>query len=395
MALAWGGSALGEDDAKLAFDQALHALNAGNYDDMIARLDEAVRLDPKQAKYLGMRGVAWLHKGDYAKGSADLKEAVKLNAGDAGVEYRPTSETPLSADALRHGQEQVAKMLHDRPTMEQYGPETELLRQWAARKFAGEDLGTPINWDASPPLHSDAEHIAPTEKENAAILVAAVYDSGPKEGMPRSFEELWAGAVFELHNVNNAKEFVRLNDMADQGKVSKRDFVAGILKPELRAGQQTRAFYMQVFLPWAEKKKLPTDPTLWFCDWWDTPEGVLESFADKSAYPWRPYARTHDWATVHRYWRQGEFRKTLKLLEQMCGEEGYEADEGDVHYWMGRCLERLGKPAEAVKALDDSIRLDPDNAPAFHARGKLYERLGEKDKAKADFAKAKALEKEK
>jgi tetratricopeptide (TPR) repeat protein len=392
-ALLWCGSAFGEDEAKRAFDQAIHALGAGNYDDALARLDEAVRIDLKQAKFLGMRGVVWLRKGEYAKGSADLKAAIKLNPGDAGVEYRPSSGTPLSADALRHGQEQVAKMLQDRPAMAQFGEETEFLRQWAVRKFAGEDLGTLINWDPSPPLHSDAEHMAPSEKETAAILVAAVYDSGPKQGEPRSFEELWAGAVFELHNINNASEFVRLNDQADEGKISKRDFVAGILKPELRAGQQTRAFYVQVFLPWAANKKLPTDPTLWFGDWWDTPEKVLDSFADKSAYPWRPYARTHDWATVHYDWRQGEFREALNLLEQMCGEEGYEDDEGDVHYWMGRCWQRLGKPAEAIKALSDSIRLDPNSAPTFRARGKLYQQIGEKGKAEADFAKATELEK--
>lgn len=390
--LVWCGSALGEDEPMRRFDQAIHSLSADNYDDALVQLDEAVRLDPKQAKFLGMRGVVWLHKGDYAKGSADLTAAIKLNPGDAGVDYRPSSEKSLTADSLKHGEQQVAKMLEDRPAMAQFGDETEFLRQWAIRKFAGEDLGTLIDWDPSPPLHSDAEHMAPSETEHAAILVAPVYDAGPKQGKPRSFEELWAGAVFELHNINNAREFVRLNDLADQGKISKRSFVAGILKPELRASQQTRAFYLQVFLPWAEKKKLPTDATLWFGDWWDTPEKALDSFADKSAYPWRPYARTHDWATVHRYWRRSDFRKALRLLDQMCGEKGYEDDEGEVHYWIGRCWQRLGKPTEAVKALSDSIRLDPTNAPAFRARGKLYEQLGEKDRAEADFAKAKELE---
>jgi Flp pilus assembly protein TadD len=78
----------------------------------------------------------------------------------------------------------------------------------------------------------------------------------------------------------------------------------------------------------------------------------------------------------------------------MCGEEGYGDDEGDVHYWMGRCLERLHMPAEALKAFGEAIRLDPDNAPAYQARGKLYQQRGENDKAQADFAKAKELESE-
>ena len=64
-------------------------------------------------------------------------------------------------------------MLHDRPAMAQFGEEAEFLRDWAARKFAGEDFGAPIDWDPSPPLHSDAEHLAPGDGENAAILVEA------------------------------------------------------------------------------------------------------------------------------------------------------------------------------------------------------------------------------
>ncbi len=163
-------------------------------------------------------------------------------------------------------------------------------------------------------------------------------------------------------------EFVRLNNEADEGKVSKRAFVAGILKYEIRAAQQTRAFYLHVFLPWVEKKKLPTDPTLWFCDWWDTPDEVLQSVRDPSAYPWRPYARTHDWATVHRSWHQGRIRRALRLLEEMRAEKGYQEDEEDVQYWIDRCRERLGKqaaaeagprPAERRKAPSEKAKTDP------------------------------------
>ncbi len=228
--------------------------------------------------------------------------------------------------------------------------------------------------------------------ENAAILVEAHYTSGPNEGKPRNFEELWAGAVYELHNVNYAREFVRLNDEADRGRVSKEAFVAGILKYELKAAQRTRAFYMNVFLPWATKKKLATDPSLWFCDWWDTPESVLKSFPDKSAYPWRPYARVHDWATFHRFWRRGRFANARELLERMYDEEGYDEELADISYWLGRSLIRLNKPNEALDALNEAIHLDPQNAPAYRARGELHKKLGENAKAEADLAKAKKLE---
>jgi Flp pilus assembly protein TadD len=381
----------GASAADQAFEQARHALEHGDYDAAIARLDEAIRLEPKQAKFQGMRGTAWLRKGEYAKGAADLKTAIGLTPGDAGSEYQPTATKPLSDEALRHGRQQVARMLKDRPAMAEFPEQAAFLRDWAVRKFAGEDFGAPIDWDSSPPLDSDAEHLAPTADEHAMILVQADYDEGPHAGQPRSFEELWAGAIYELHNVVYAHEFVRLNNEAEQGKVSKEAFVSGIVKYELRAAQQTRAFYVQVFLPWAEKNQLATDPSLWFCNWWDTPETALKGFTNKSAYPWRPYARTHDWATVHRHWRSSKFQKALSLLEQMREEEGYEEDQSEVQFWIGRCLARLNKPAEAIAALGEAIRLDPENVAAYQARGRIYQKQGEEAKAKADFATAKEL----
>ncbi len=380
--------------AETAFQHGLAALAKGNLDAAVARFDDAVRLEPKQAKFMGLRGVARLYKGDYARGAADLKAAVALNPGDAGANYRPASDAKLSAESLRHGREQVAAMLRDRPAMARFGEEAGFLRDWAMKKFAGEDFGEPIDWDPSPPLHSDAEHLAPGDGQNAVILVEARYTTGPKENQPRGFEELWAGAVYELHNVCFAREYIRLNAEADEGKVSKEEFVAGILKFELQAAQRTRAFYLRVFLPWAERKKLPTDPSLWFCDWWDSPEDALKNFANRAAYPWRPYARQHDWATVHHEWRRGRFAKAQKLLEQMQTEKGYDEELSDVSYWIGRCWMERGHPTEAVAAFSEAIRIDPDDAEAYLVRGEAYEKLGEKAKAAADRKKAKELEAE-
>jgi Flp pilus assembly protein TadD len=102
----------------------------------------------------------------------------------------------------------------------------------------------------------------------------------------------------------------------------------------------------------------------------------------------------HDWATVHRFWRRGKFTRAQKILEQMREEEGYDEELSDISYWLGRCLIRLNKPTEAIEALNEAIRLDPESAPAYRARGELYRKLGEKSKAEADLAKAKKLESE-
>ena len=387
-----GRTAPAEEKIDLPFEQAKQAIEDGEYDVALALMDKAVAKAPKEAKYRGVRGAAWLCKGEYAKGEADLKAAIELNPGDAGRNYRASTDAKLAEDRLKHGRRQVERMLHDRPAMNKYGAEADFLRRWAERKLAGEDFGDPIDWDPSPPLHSDAEHLAPDDDSNAAILIEEKYTDGPDRGKPRSFEELWAGAVYELHNVDYARKFVRLHELAEAGKLTKDEFVGGILKYELLAAQRTRAFYVQQYLPWAAKKKLPTDPTLWFCEWWDSPEKVLESFTDKTEYPWRPYAREYDWGSVHRYWHGGKFERLHKLLKEMLAEEGYDEERTDVNYWIGACLAKLNKPAEAVAAYSESIRLDPKNTAAYRARGRLYAELGDKAKADADFAKAKELD---
>ena len=387
-----GQTAPANEQLDLAFEQAVQAIEDGDYNIALALMDKAVGQAPKEAKYRGLRGVALLFKGNYIQGQVDLKAAIELNLGDAGIQYKPSTDAKLPAGKLKHGRRQVDQMLRDRPAMAKYGKETDFLRRWAERKFAGEDFGSLIDWDPTPPLYSDAEHLAPDEENNAAILIEENYTEGPNRGKPRSFEEIWAGAVYELHNVAYAREFIRLHDEADEGKLSKEAFVAAILKLELLAAQRTRAFYVHQFLPLMEKKKLPTNPTLWFCEWWDTPESVLDSFTDRTAYPWHPYAREYDWATVHRYWRDGEYKKTRKLLNQMLAEEGYDEDQAEVYYWIGACLFMLNKPAEALAAYDKSIRLDPENSAAYRARGQLHKQLGAGTKAEADFARAKELE---
>jgi tetratricopeptide (TPR) repeat protein len=389
----FSGAVLFADEAEDAYQRGLTALGQNDFDQAVAAFSEAVKLKPDEAKFHGMRGTAWLRKGDYEQGMADMKEAIRLNPNDLGAKYQPSSNKELSAEALKHGRKQVEKMLKDRPAMAQYGEEAVALRTWAARKFAGEDLGSLIDWDPTPPVHSDAEHIAPEGKLHGAILIEPHYTEGPKQGQARSFDELWAGAVLELHNINYAKEFVRLHKEAEEGKVSKEEYVGGILKYEMLAAQQTRAFYVQVFLPFAAKKKLSTDPALWYAVWWVRPDDALKYFTDKTAYPWRPYARDHDWTTVERYWRRRQYDGAIRLLTEMCAESEVMTDHAEVHLWLGRCRIQLGQYSEAVKDLTASIRLDPSDPAAFRNRAEAYRLLKENDRAELDQKRAEELEK--
>ena len=259
-ALCIAATAEEEEQVDLALEQAKQAIEEGDYDVAFALMDRAVGRSPRSAKYRGLRGAASICKGDYESGAADLKAAVKMNLGDAGNGYRPSSDAKLPAARLEHGRRQVERMLRDRPAMGGHGERAAFLQRWAERKFAGEDFGEPIDWDSTPPLHSDAEHLAPDNGDNAAILIEEHYTEGPHAGQPRSFEELWAGAVYELHNVAFARDFIRLHEEAERGTISRNDFVAAILKLELLAAQRTRAFTYSSFCPGRRTKKWPPTP---------------------------------------------------------------------------------------------------------------------------------------
>jgi len=378
-------------DPQAYIDRATCLAALGKNAAAIVDLDAAIKLGAKDPRVYGARGAAHLHLGNYGQGAADLQAAIRLNPEDAGAKYAPSTKKELPAESLRHGQEQVRRMLRDRPAMARFGKETAFLEQFAVRKFAGEDFGEPFDWDPTQPKDSDAENVAPVGGRRGLIRVEAVHSFGPKRGAARTFEELWAAAVFEFHNITYARKFLQLHQEAAAGKLTKAQFVSGIWKYEYLAAQRTRAFYVQVFLPWAEKKKLPTDPGLWFAAWWETAADALQAFTDKSSYPWRPYSRQYDWMTLQRLVRGGDFKKALALLGQMETEKVYTADVADLYCLMGRCHLELGKPALAVEALGKSLSRDPRKAEAYQLRGEAFQRLGQQAKAAADFAKAKEL----
>ena len=66
-------------------NQTLHELNEAShfsseyYDSLIADYDEAIRLDPENAKiYIG-RGISYRHKGDYDRAIVDFNEAIRVD----------------------------------------------------------------------------------------------------------------------------------------------------------------------------------------------------------------------------------------------------------------------------------------------------------------------------
>ena len=334
----------------------------------LADLTRADQLRPNDPRIVGERAAVCLQLGRFDEGMKWLRRAIELNEGDAGRDYRPHREVELKPEAIRHGREQVERMLRDRPPMAQFAEQAAFLRDWAARKFAGEDVGEPVFWDPTPPTDSDAEHIAPTPGKPGRIMIDLNYQHGPRRGKPRTFEELWSRAVFELHNIGLAEHFVRLHREAQQGKITKRQFVFEMWKHEEQTMQLSRAFYLNLFLPFAAREKLSTDPDLWFALHWQAVSDAMLDRIDRAQYPWRPYARQYDWQRFWALYQQGEVRRAMRLLEGVLDEPQHPTDRAEAYLWLGRCRLELGRPAEAIELIDRCLQLDPNHPQAAPLR---------------------------
>jgi hypothetical protein len=243
------------------------------------------------------KAVIALQNNDYAQAISLLRKAITSNDGDAGANYDPLDFPIFEKDALNHGQLQLQSMLRDRPLMGAFLNPTDDIQTWAALKFAEDVLGSRIDWDPENPksLLLSAEHIPPYNGEPGRIFVRDIsLQSKPGDSRERSekaeiFEQLWSAAVFELHNIKNAREFFEIETKAINGDLDQDTFVKSMFLGEFKTTQLTRKWYVQIYLPHAKKYNLPTKPVVWYCSMWGSPDSIFARYTDKKSYPWEPY----------------------------------------------------------------------------------------------------------
>ncbi len=295
-------------DAKAYSIRAQCYARRQEYQKAIADYGMAIRLGPHSACSYERRGAFWIERGHYDRGIVDIQTAIRLNPGDAAVSYEPWRKFPLSEAALQHGKLQVRQMVQDRPAMGRSGEQAQWLYDWAARKFAGEDLGRKIFWNASePPPWAVGFSTLSLDEQQIAIQVASKYTSGPDKGKDRSFEETWRSAVFELYNIGNDREFYQLVKRAADNNLSKNEFVNRMIESESRAAEKTRALYIHMFLPWAKEHHVATHPDSWFLGWrFDPNDNLFHGRFNEEMPHWQHFERLYDRIVLHSLTRKGE-----------------------------------------------------------------------------------------
>jgi tetratricopeptide (TPR) repeat protein len=392
---------LDPEDGSAYSNRGAARANKGDYGAAIADLDAAIRLDATSPWLYEVRGVIWIKNGQYERGITDFQTMIQLNPKDTAAAFEAWPKEKLSANALQFGERQVRQMLADRPVMAQYGDKAAALYQWAARKFAGEDLGNKIFWKGSDPVRvwnaesgptaqpTDVARLSVQSSQCRFIRVRRKYNNGTEEGKDRPFEEVWRDAVFELYNNSSARDFDRVFAEAVGGELSRHEYARAMLEVEGSAAEKTRAFYIHVFLPWANKHHLSTRPEQWCVALRSDPsENLLLSAIGADDPHWRYYESDRDELVLAGYVQKKEHKKAEGLLAEMLRRARTNQEKAAAYSLQGWLYSKLDNPNRAVAALAKAVELCPKDA-ALHCRlGSMHAENGERDKAIADFDEA-------
>ncbi|HEX2473661.1 MAG TPA: tetratricopeptide repeat protein, partial [Lacipirellulaceae bacterium] len=183
-------------DGDAYFTRAQWLAEMDQWNEALADYAEAIEVEPSRLVFRSGRARAYFKRREFEKGLEDVTAAMRLNPGDVGVNYQPTSDRKLSPESLAHGEEQVRKMLKDRPVMAEHVTEGDAIWTWAVRKFAGEDTGMLVDWNAGSTAPFRGFSSLPVGGRNAFIQVGSTLDGLP-DGRSATFDELWSTAVFE------------------------------------------------------------------------------------------------------------------------------------------------------------------------------------------------------
>jgi tetratricopeptide (TPR) repeat protein len=357
----------------------------------VADLDAVVRLKPTSASayFHEVRGFCLVESGNYDGAIADFQEMLRLNPADPAAQYEPQRKVDISLANLEHGRRQVEKMLHDRPAMAQLGEKAAPLCEWAARKFAGEDLHERVFWDPTEPRGpTAAEHQTPLPGKPGRIRLRAKYVTGATAGQPRSFEELWQNAVFELHNIAGAETFLRIWDDAIKGRLSRSEYVTKVIECESRAADSTRAFYIRVFLPLARQWRLPTHPTNWYLTYSESGKVPILSLTSKTSDYWQHYEKGYDRLALALLVEKGEWQKAMDAAQEAEKRADTNEEKAAIFGALGRAYADIKRYDLAITAFGKVIECDPKCAIAYESRAYAYCMNAQYAKSVADYSEA-------
>ncbi len=164
----------------------------------------------------------------------------------------------VSAADLEYGEMQLRTMLKGRPKMLECVKPGDPVWNWTVRQFAGEGTGARISFDSEIP-----ELLGKSMPQTKTQIGSISIQSHTKYGAPIDGERLWSTAVFELLNVRNGDETLRLFKLVRLGKITRSQWIHDIAKFEYETGSEQMSFYRKVWVPNAFRNHCSANQCFW------------------------------------------------------------------------------------------------------------------------------------
>jgi len=153
---------------------------------------------------------------------------------------------------------EVDKLLKDRPQLTEIIKENDPVWIWLDKSFRDTN-GLPAIWSSQDPEgHYLANHAY--NSAGQAIIMAAAKNA---EGKQLGGEQVLSLVVFELLNARHRDDFLKVVDLAKQGKFTKAEFEEEMAKIEFKTAWDVKKFHTEVWIPYASSRHLPWDNDFW------------------------------------------------------------------------------------------------------------------------------------
>ena len=312
----------------------------GNLDKAIEDITEAIRLDPNDSRAYSNRGFTWTAKGKHDKAIEDCNEAIRLD--------------PNNASAYNNrGFARFHKGKHDKAIddfIEAIRLNPNNANAYNNRGFAWLHKG---KHDKAIDDFTEAIRLDPTNSSASRNRGVAWESKGEFDKALEDYSEAAKRMLERVKAVpDNAQNYFQLVKLY----VKAKNFHEAIkTAEELQRRVPDRNFAARRLITKIKQ---------------ETARNLIEKWKIEGSYNrWSDTTPEQAIASVQK--RLKEQRPTADLLIA-CGVEYY----------------RLGQFKEAITLFDRAIDSNPQNAEAYGRRGVTFDRLGERDKANADFLKA-------
>jgi len=213
----------------------------------------------------------------------------------------------LSEDDITFGREQVRLMLRDRPAMAEYVVIDDQIYNWCARQFACGACGYRTNWSNAELVGTKALHIPATIISPGVFRLAS---TKTERGITkkRRFEDLWASAIFEFHNLANDAAFGELDEKVLRGVIRRDEYIEANFCLECQASHATQEFFLSTFFDHMQSHQIEANPTHWYFHeaYFCSPQESLRYFWNRDAYPWATYGKGFDLLVDFREMNEGK-----------------------------------------------------------------------------------------